>query len=108
MKSCLTTKSLFCTWALDDVRVLDELVWQHISPQFYPDLQQRLDVILSQESTESNKIGIAVEGLFASFVEERIPYNKTLFEAWLAGKLKELEAYEREIELEYPSRCILD
>jgi len=39
------TSNLFFTWAINDVRTLDSLTWEHLAPSLYPDLRKEYDRI---------------------------------------------------------------
>lgn len=39
------TSNLFFTWAINDVRTLDSLTWEHLAPSLYPDLRKEYDLI---------------------------------------------------------------
>ena len=64
---------VFFIWALDDVRYVDQMVWQHIAPYLYPELQQSLDhIFASLEEQSSEKLMIAIDDAFADFAKDQI------------------------------------
>ena len=65
MSSCLSTKMMFLTWAVDDVRCLDQMVWQHLAPQLYPELQGALDKVI--ESAKRNRTDTLADEIHDTF-----------------------------------------
>ena len=45
---------MFLTWALDDVRCLDQMVWQHLAPRLYPELQAALEEVVDSAKQNNN------------------------------------------------------
>lgn len=102
MSSCLTTKTLFFSWALDDVRYVDQLIWQHIVPVLYPQfldtLYKAID-ITKPEGTEA--VDDAIHRVLDAFVCEQLfhsSFDKQQWSSWWKAKLEELQGYDRELE----------
>ena len=90
-----TDPRLFFVWALDDVRYLDEFIWQHLAPRIYPDLRQQYDRIPSEKLGTENSI----EAVVAKFVED-LRHSRGLESSLIQiiqRKLVDLETYENEL-----------
>lgn len=102
MSSCLTTKTLFFSWALDDVRYVDRLIWQHIVPALYPQFLDTLNKaidIAKPEGTEA--VDDAIHRVLDAFVCEQLfrsSFDKQQWSSWWKAKLEELQGYDRELE----------
>lgn len=59
----------FLTWALDDVRNLDQIVWQHIVPKIYIEVQQAYDSILQRDNHSETSVQAAIEARVNQFVD---------------------------------------
>jgi Phosphotransferase enzyme family len=102
--SCSITPILFFTWAIDDVRDLDQLVWQHIAPSMYPELQRGYDSILhlTAECQGKTSVRASMECLVNDFVDGLYRsgrYDTGTMEYWVEKKLKDLEVYQHEFEV---------
>ena len=95
------TQGTFCIWAIDDVRDLDQLVWQHIAPELYVELRQGYHGILSEqrahEMVDASQDGL--QTLLSDFVDKLYrsgQYNVGAIDFWVSRKLEDLEAYRDE------------
>lgn len=95
------TPRVFFTWAIDDVRDLDQLVWQHIAPALYGELRQQYNAAVSQqpEDKSGDASHDAILTLLSNFVDKLYRsghYETETIEFWVSKKLKDLEAYRRD------------
>ena len=82
--------TLFTTWALDDVRDLDQLVWQHIVPSMHAEIQQTYDSILRPDESSDKLIQSTVECRVNEFVDmfyRSGAYGAENAGSWVARKL---------------------
>jgi hypothetical protein len=94
----------FCVWAIDDVRDLDQLVWQHIAPALYVELRQGYDGILSEQRAHEldDASQDALRTLLSNFVDKLYrsgQYDVGAIDFWVSKKLEDLEAYRRKCEV---------
>jgi hypothetical protein len=94
----------FCIWAIDDVRDLDQLVWQHIAPALYIELQKEYHTILSRQPVdESDETSHdTIQSLLNNFINKLYSsgqYDVDTINFWVDKKLKDLEAYQHECEV---------
>jgi hypothetical protein len=86
----------FLTWALDDVRNLDQIVWQHIVPQIYTEVQQAYDSILQHDNHSEIPVQAAIEARVNEFVDTLYHsgrYNSQEIDPWITRKLEDLQRY---------------
>jgi hypothetical protein len=96
MKSCVSDKTMFFVWALDDIRYLDQLLWQHLAPNLWPDLRSQLEETLDAEGTAP--LRDRIHKVLDSFVQQQLslpPFNTTAWRSWLEEKLVRLKNYDR-------------
>ena len=94
---------VFFIWALDDVRYVDQIVWQHIAPYMYPELQRSLDDIFARfEGQNSEELAMAIDA-FADFAKDQFGRSlNSSVDLWLSRKLMDLKEYDearRQIQL---------
>src|SRR5436305_4360321 len=90
----------FLTWALDDIRCLDQMVWQHLAPRLFPDLQAALDEVTESNNNDTNTLADKVHDIFDQFARPRLalpPFDSRQWLPWLKKKLGELREYDREV-----------
>ena len=97
----LDAASHFLTWAIDDVRDLDQLVWQHIAPALYPELQQEYDNVFTQERPqgEGDTFRDSLDTLLSLFVNklyESGRYDSETIDISISRKLEDLDVYRGE------------
>lgn len=96
------TTTLFFTWAIDDVRDFDQLIWQHIAPSIYTELKRRYDSILDRpERDDEGPLETSIEYLLTDFVEGLYcsgRYDTSTLDHWIKRKLEDLEIYRREFQ----------
>src|SRR5208282_2460399 len=94
MNACLSNKVMFLTWALDDIRCLDQMVWQHIAPRLFPSLQATLDdSIESANKNGSDTLADRIDDIFDRFAQKQLtlpPFESKPWQPWLRKKLDEL------------------
>ena len=66
------TTGLFFTWAINDVRTLDSLIWQHLAPSLYPDLGKEYDRIFCCRHDSPLMGADAIKSVVDEFVERRL------------------------------------
>jgi hypothetical protein len=98
MRTCVNTK-LFFTWAIDDVRDLDQLVWQHIAPTLYVELKEEFDALLTQQPNgqrDETSPGGSIKTLLSNFIDKLYctRHDKDTIEVWVQEKLGDLDVYE--------------
>jgi hypothetical protein len=101
MSAYLADESVFLIWALDDVRYVDDMVWQHLAPCLYTDLKMRLDEAIAKFEGKGEDIEEAIDDVFAKFALQRLAapcYNMEKVESWLRRKLNDLKEYDRQVE----------
>src|SRR5208282_409190 len=97
---CLTTKAAFFLWALDDVRYIDHLIWQHIAPRLYPELHASLDEVRDKTKASSEERADAIHRVLDKFVHKQLsgpPFNGRQWRVWLTTKLEKLREYDTEL-----------
>jgi Phosphotransferase enzyme family len=105
MRLYLEDDSVLAIWALDDVRTVDLVVWQHLAPRLFPDLRARLDATIAQ-FPEDEERAHAVTKLFADFALERliaIHGESKERDSWIKAKLTVLKDYKKELQTYTPS-----
>jgi len=103
MKAYLADQSVFLIWALDDVRYVDDMVWQHLAPRLYPGLKVRLDEAIANFEGKEDGTEDAIDDVFADFARERISepcHNAKEVELWLTRKLNDLKEHDKQMQLE--------
>lgn len=93
MATYLADDSIFLIWALDDVRYVDTVVWQHLAPRLYPDLLGRVAEVEDNED--------AVEDELASFAKEHLIYaglDPESVHIWIMERLGKLSQYDKELD----------
>jgi aminoglycoside phosphotransferase (APT) family kinase protein len=99
MASYLANGWMFLIWALDDVRYVDDMVWQHLAPSLYHTLKSDLDRAIASVPTENRrKRAEAIDDVFAAFADRllsELRLDQREWESWLGRKLKELEEYDK-------------
>ena len=102
MASYLANRLVFPIWALDDVRYVDDVMWQHLAPSWYPTLKVNLDEAVARSSGERCKRRAEViDDVFTAFAEHLISHSALdpqQWQPWLRRKLEELEEYDAELE----------
>lgn len=93
MKSYLEDDMVLLIWAVDDVRAVDYIAWQNLTPRLFPDLGVRLDTTIAQ-FTDVEEKARAVSKLFSEFALERLAKEKDL---WIKAKLRALEEYKKDL-----------
>lgn len=98
MGSYLEDDLIFLIWALDDVRMVDPVVWQHLIPRLFPDLRARLDATIAQ-FPEDEERAHAVTKLFTDFALEQLTTHGESKEkdSWIKGKLETLKDYKKQL-----------
>ena len=101
MASYLANGLVFLIWAFDDVRYVDDVLWQHLAPSWYPNLKVNLDEAIARVPGETaQKRAEAIDDVFAAFAEHLIlhsPLDPQQWQPWLGRKLEELDEYDREL-----------
>ena len=87
---------VFFIWALDDVRYVDQMVWQHIAPYLYPELQQSLDDIFARlEGQSPEELAIVIDDAFANFAKDQFVRSLDCsVDLWVSRKLMDLKEYD--------------
>jgi len=67
MKTYLADELVFLIWALDDVHYVNNMVWQHLVPYLYSDLETRLDDIIAKFEGKGYDLEDAIDDVFANF-----------------------------------------
>lgn len=99
MSSYLDNDLVFLIWALDDVRTVDPLVWQHLAPRLFPDLRARLNATIAQ-FPKGKERAHAVTKLFTDFALEQlitIHGESTERDSWIKGRLEVLKDYKKKL-----------
>jgi hypothetical protein len=99
MGSCLEDDMAFLIWALDDVRMVDQVVWQHLAPRLFPDLRARLDATIARFPEDTER-ALAVNKLFNNFASEQLTaiYGEIKDkDHWVKGKLDALNDYKKQL-----------
>jgi len=99
MSSYLEDDLVFLIWALDDVRTVDLVVWQHLAPRLFPDLRARLDATIAQ-FPEDEERAHAVTKLFTDFALEQLITThgeSKEKDSWIKGKLEVLKDYKKQL-----------
>src|SRR5437868_2124549 len=103
MRSSWEDGPAFLVWALDDIRAVDELVWQHIAPRLHPEIQREKVIETSKEKSAEPK-AMALDDLFTEFAMEQIrdnpQYNLEEVDRWISGKLVRLKEYDSRLKAE--------
>lgn len=88
---------IFFIWALDDVRYVDQMVWQHIAPYLYPELQQSLDDIFARfEGQSPEELAIVIDDAFANFAKDQfVRFPDCSVDLWVSRKLIDLKEYDK-------------
>jgi len=89
-------ESMFLAWALDDIRYLDHIVWQHLATHLHVDLQTR--ITSTTEDVGSDSWDETIRGIIDEFVMEREPVEAG-WQEWLQKKLSELSGYDAEVDI---------
>jgi hypothetical protein len=95
----ITTK-LFFSWAINDVRKLDSLSWQHLAPSVYPDLRRQYDRIYSRPaSSPDDSDSITFESVITEFVSKLVVVNclGNELDRDVDKKMKDLKEYSEEV-----------
>lgn len=71
MASGLEDDTVFVIWALDDVRIVDQVTWQHLAPRFFPELRSKLDATIPRFPDDKER-ALAVNKLFTNFAFQQL------------------------------------
>jgi hypothetical protein len=98
MGSYLEDGMVFLIWALDDIRTVDLVVWQHLAPRLFPDLKRRLDGIIAQFPEDKDRAH-AVTELFNDFALDQLKSHGVSKErdSWIKDKLQALKCYKKQL-----------
>jgi hypothetical protein len=99
MRLYLDDDSVLLIWALDDVRTVDAVVWQHLAWRMFPNLKAMLDTTLAQ-FPDGEERARAVVKLFSGFSRERLiatSGNPKEQELWIKAKLSVTKHYKRQV-----------
>lgn len=97
INSSLNNKVMFFIWALDDIRCLDQIVWQHLAPHLYPDLQAVLDECYT---ADTDTLADNIHDIFDRFAIEQLalpPFDSTQWQTWLKKKIRILKEYDKQV-----------
>jgi len=108
MTTYMEDKSFFLMRGLDDLRYLDDMVWQHLAPLLYPELEVRIAKAISDnkesqtdETTDvAERTSIAVDNVLRAFAEEQLqsqPGRLQEIESWVEGRLKDCDDYDQQL-----------
>jgi hypothetical protein len=111
-------RECYLGWIFMDIGRLDHLLWQHLTPQFSPQLGQevgkclsnlefceseaalgwhdQLQKVIAQNDTVRRSVGDNVEKAISNYVEDVLKSSGTLGECslWVSRKLKSLRTYD--------------
>jgi len=108
MATYVEDKSFFLIRGLDDIRYLDQMVWQHLAPLLYPELKDRIAKAISknEESGDdkatdvSERIANEVDDVLRAFAQEQLSNQPALLqevEGWVTRRLKDCRDYDEQL-----------
>jgi hypothetical protein len=99
MGSGLEDDTVFAIWALDDVRIVDQVAWQHLATRFFPELRFKVDATISRFPDDKER-ALAVIKLFNNFATQQL---KAMYggikekDDWIKAKLEALNDYKMQL-----------
>src|SRR2546423_13492382 len=95
----------FLVWALDDIREVGDLVWQHIAPRLHPEPKIQSDEVIETPKEKSAEAkAMALDDFFTEFAMEQIrdspQYNLEEVDRWIPGKLVRIKEYDSRLKAE--------
>jgi hypothetical protein len=108
MATYVEDKSFFLIRGLDDIRYLDQMVWQHLAPLLYHELKDRIAKAISknEESGDdkatdvSERIANEVDDVLRAFAQEQLSNQPALLqevEGWVTRRLKDCRDYDEQL-----------
>jgi len=83
MVSYLPNGLVLLIWAFDDVRYLDDVIWQHLALSWYLTLKMNLDEAIARLRGETPKTRVeAIDDVFAAFAEHLIFHSSFDPQQW--------------------------
>jgi len=106
MRNYVQDKSFFLIRGLDDVRYLDEVLWQHLAPMLYPELKERISKVILEKKQEKAEeindggkaIALAVDDVLRVFAGEQVesePLRKQEIDDWVKRRIQDSKDYDR-------------
>jgi hypothetical protein len=100
------TTDLFFTWAINDVRTLDSLTWQHLAPSLYPDLRKEYDRLCCRDDHPGCPADTdAIASVVNKFVEMRCLEGSLgpALDEEVDKKMLHLQEYKKELASKKPN-----